>query len=123
MMTSDTVLFSVRHEDEPDCVRIRLTGELDLGSVDQLHAELELGRDRSATTVVVDVSELRFLDLAGMRAVMSVFDRESWRSASLVGASGSVRRLIGLAPTLRSSPGLVRRIERDAGAVEQGPGS
>jgi anti-anti-sigma factor len=121
MTTSETVLFTVRREDEPDCLRIRLAGELDLGSIDQLHAELEVGRDRSATMVVVDVSELRFLDLAGMRAVMSVFDHERWHSASLVGASGSVRRLIGLTPKLRSSPGLVRRVERDAGAAEQEP--
>jgi anti-anti-sigma factor len=113
MKTSDAVLFSVQREDEPDCVRIRLAGELDYGSVDVLRAELDHDANGCSSAIVVDVSDLRFLDLAGMRAVMSVFDRESWRSASLVGATGSVRRLIGLAPTLRSSSGLERRVERD----------
>jgi anti-anti-sigma regulatory factor len=118
MTTRDAVLFSVHREDEPDCVRIRLAGELYYGSVDVLQAELDDGGDRRAAALVVDVSELCFLDLAGMRAVMSVFDRESWRSASLVGASGSVRRLIGLAATLRSSSGLDRRVEQDLGQGE-----
>jgi anti-anti-sigma regulatory factor len=104
MTTSQAMLFSVHRESEPDCVRMRLVGELDYASVRLFQAELDHTDALPVSSIILDVSELCFLDLAGMRAIMSVFDREPWRNASLVGATGSVRRLIELVAKLRPPP-------------------
>ena len=51
---------------------------------------------------VIDLSELRFLDLVGLRALMRAVESDVAGTARLVGATGIVRRLIELAHTLDS---------------------
>ena len=65
------------------------------------HAELARTRDRVPPSVI-DLSELRFLDLLGLRALLRAVEGDVAGTARLVGATGIVRRLIELAHTLDS---------------------
>ena len=64
---------------------------------------MELARTREkAPPSVIDLSELRFLDLVGLRALLRAVESDVAGTARLVGATGIVRRLIELAHTLDS---------------------
>ena len=63
-------LVVVRSEAESGRVGLRLIGELDLNTVELLEAELSRTREQSSPSVI-DLSELRFIDLAGLRALIA----------------------------------------------------
>ena len=88
----------VRSEAAPGRVGLRLIGELDVNTVPLLEAELARTREPSPPSVI-DLSELRFLDLTGLRALLRAVD-DVVGSTRLVGATGIVRRLIELAHAL-----------------------
>jgi anti-anti-sigma factor len=92
-------LVVVRSEAESGRVGLRLIGELDLNTVELLDAELARTREKSPPSVI-DLSELRFLDLVGLRALLRAVESDVAGTARLVGATGIVRRLIELAHTL-----------------------
>jgi anti-anti-sigma factor len=92
-------LVVVRSEADSGRVGLRLIGELDLNTVVLLEAELSRTREQSPPSVI-DLTELRFLDLAGLRALLRAVEGGVAGTARLVGASGIVRRLIELAHTL-----------------------
>jgi anti-anti-sigma factor len=94
-------LVVVRSEDESGRVGLRLIGELDLNTVGLLDDELEHTREHASPSVI-DLSELRFLDLAGLRRLQSTGTSEDESSTRLVGASGIVRRVIELAQMLEA---------------------
>jgi anti-anti-sigma factor len=72
---------------------LQLFGELDVGTV--AHFEDELTRE-SAAPSYIDVSQLRFLDLTGLRALLRAVESDFADTARLVGATGIVHRLIEL---------------------------
>ena len=92
-------LVVVRSEAESGRVGLRLIGELDLNTVGLLEAELSHTREQAPPSVI-DLSELRFLDLVGLRALLRGVESEIAGTARLVGATGIVRRLIDLAHAL-----------------------
>jgi anti-anti-sigma factor len=92
-------LVVVRSEDESGRVGLRLIGELDLNTVGLLAEELENTREHSPPSVI-DLSELRFLDLAGLDMLQRTATSQDGVSARLVGATGIVRRMIELAHVL-----------------------
>jgi anti-anti-sigma factor len=92
-------LVVVRSEAESGRVGLRLIGELDLNTVALLEAELAGSREQ-APPAVIDLSELRFLDLIGLRALMRAMQTEGPAATRLVGATGIVRRLIDLTRAL-----------------------
>ena len=92
-------LVVVRSEAEAGRVGLRLIGELDLNTVALLEAELTRSREH-APPAVIDLSELRFLDLVGLRALLRLGQAESAPDTRLVGATGIVRRLIELTRVL-----------------------
>jgi anti-anti-sigma factor len=94
-------LVVVRSEAETGRVGLRLIGELDLNTVELLDAELARTRERVPPSVI-DLSELRFLDLAGLRALLRAVQSDVAGTARLVGANGIVRRVIELAHSLDS---------------------
>jgi anti-anti-sigma factor len=102
-------LVVVRSEDESGRVGLRLIGELDLNTVGLLAEELEHTREHSPPSVI-DLSELRFLDLTGLRMLQRTVTSEDKPSTRLVGATGIVRRTIELAHMLDA---------RSAGALGQ----
>ena len=92
-------LVVVRSEDESGRVGLRLIGELDLNTVGLLAEALEHSREHSPPSVI-DLSELRFLDLTGLRMLQRTVTSEDKSSTRLVGATGIVRRTIELARML-----------------------
>jgi anti-anti-sigma factor len=92
-------LVVVRSEAESGRVGLRLIGELDLNTVELMDAELARA-NQGVPPSVIDLSELRFLDLVGLRALLRALQSDAASTTRLVGATGIVRRLLELAHTL-----------------------
>jgi anti-anti-sigma factor len=99
-------LVVVRSEAESGRVGLRLIGELDLNTVELLEAELAGSREQSPPAVI-DLSELRFLDLIGLRALLRAGHMDGIPATRLVGATGIVRRLIDLTRALDAESDVV----------------
>jgi anti-anti-sigma factor len=78
-------LLVVRSEAEPGRVGLRLIGELDVNTVAVLETELAGSREQSPPAVI-DLSELRFLDLIGLRALLRAGRDDGVPTTRLVGA-------------------------------------
>lgn len=81
---------------------VRLEGELDISDADRVHAALVAGGE---SPVVVDLSDLDFLDARGLSALVTAQDavRAAGSHLRLIGAKGAVRRVFeicGLAERL-----------------------
>jgi anti-sigma B factor antagonist len=86
-------------------ITVRLTGELDASTVDLAAAELSRLEGERADVLLVDLSELRFMDSTGARLLVEADSRARGRGRSLVVAAGSggprrVIDLLGLAERL-----------------------
>jgi anti-anti-sigma factor len=82
---------------EPPLLTVRLQGEIDLACADLLDAvtQVELA---DVTCVVIDLAQLEFSDLAGLRALLGFRSRQldEARDVRLVNAQPIVRRLFEL---------------------------
>ncbi len=89
--------FEWEVQDLVDLALVHLKGELDISQVHRLEA---VGL-RGPRPVVVDLSELTFIDLAGYRYLVSAKDQADGRGQQFVltGASGAVQRLFALMGT------------------------
>jgi anti-sigma B factor antagonist len=98
----ENALFSVEVADEGDGILLRLRGECDLSSLGQLTEPLEeaLGSGRP---LVIDLSELSFLDSSCLRAILSAHES--------AGSNGGMR--------LRRGPANVMRVFEIAGLTEK----
>ncbi len=65
-------------------VQLRIRGELDIATAPELAAELDRLLAGDARVVVLDLSELSFLDCAGMRPVRSAVATLRCRGGALV---------------------------------------
>lgn len=74
--------LGVSVDDAPAVVRIRLSGELDLGTVPRLRQEVD-GRARAGQTMVLDLSDLEFIDSMGLAALVRAQHRARARGARL----------------------------------------
>jgi anti-sigma B factor antagonist len=74
--------LSVRVDDSPARVEIRLAGELDLATVPQLRQALD-AHARSGQTMVIDLSALDFVDSMGLAALVRARHRAIARGAKL----------------------------------------
>ena len=88
---------------EPDCARVTLRGELDLGSVPEFEIEtapLHEGPG-APSKVLLDLGELTFCDSAGLRALLVVTRALERRDAGvrLVNVPPSIRRVIEITGT------------------------
>ena len=96
-------LVVMRSEAAADRVALRLIGELDLHTVGVLEDELMRTRNQAPPSVI-DLSDLRFLDLIGLRALLRAVGGDVAGVVRLVGATGIVKRLIDLAHTIDATP-------------------
>jgi hypothetical protein len=62
--------------------------------------DAQLGDTREQPPSIIDISELRFLDLTGLRALRRAGHGDGSPDVRLVGATGIVRRVIELASVL-----------------------
>jgi anti-anti-sigma factor len=59
-------LITVEIESRGECLVARLEGEIDLSNADDVEQQLTRGETGAADTLVLDLSELRYLDSAGV---------------------------------------------------------
>lgn len=88
--------LSLDEAQEGDVHRVRLEGELDAGSAPSLKDHLV---DIAGSTVEVDLSGLRFIDVRGLRGLQAakLEVEANGHELRIVGASGAVRRVFELA--------------------------
>ena len=65
-------------------VRLALKGELDMASAPRLSAELERFELEDKDVVCVDLGEVTFMDVSGMRVLLEAAQRARSRQASFV---------------------------------------
>lgn len=82
---------------EPPCLFLDLRGELDLSSVTEVPLDQYTSRP-DLPTVLIDVGELTFCDVAGLRVLLAFcrIHEAQGRSVSVVRASPAFRRLMCL---------------------------
>jgi anti-sigma B factor antagonist len=90
---------------DADRVRVRLRGELDLASAPTVSERLRGLRERGEP-VLLDLDELEFIDMSGLRALVAAAQeasRDGW-SLTLTRGSTQLRRLVGLVRLERQLP-------------------
>ncbi|HEU4515149.1 MAG TPA: STAS domain-containing protein [Nocardioidaceae bacterium] len=90
-------LLKVSLVPEPPCLFLDLRGELDLCSVKELPRDAYSSRP-DLTTVLVDLGELTFCDLSGLRALLTFrrVHEAQGRAVVVVRANPFTRRLMAL---------------------------
>lgn len=96
---ADELVLSSAHRDE--VLVPPLCGELDLGSVPALSRELHAAENRRPSRVVVDLSELEFIDSSGLHELLRARQRvsENNRRLSLRRGPPAVQRVFELTNT------------------------
>jgi anti-anti-sigma factor len=95
---SDLASFAVRRED--DIVVGVLSGEIDLSNATELEGAILDAVPNTALGLVLDLSELAYVDSSGVRLLLSLAGRLRWRGQGLALAApdGSrCRRVLSLA--------------------------
>jgi anti-sigma B factor antagonist len=94
-------VFRCSVEPDRDRVRLRLAGELDVQTVGEVQERLEQLRDAGFEHIVLDLSDLSFMDSTGLHLALR-WARKSERdgfSFGVTGASPPVLRLLHLTGT------------------------
>jgi anti-anti-sigma factor len=89
--------LTTSHDDE--AVRVSLTGELDMSSALVFDEELRrIEDDGKASTLVLDLRKLKFLDSTGLRLILSAHSRarRCGRRLRIVPGGDAVRRIFRL---------------------------
>jgi anti-sigma B factor antagonist len=98
--------FHIDVERDPDRVRVRPVGELDLATVPTLEQELARWRESGVGCVVLDLRGLTFMDSTGLSLTLR-WALEASRDGfdfSLVRGEGAIRRLFELTGMDRRLP-------------------
>jgi anti-anti-sigma factor len=92
-----TPVYGVLSTLEPPDLRLWLSGELDF-SIDDGLAAFDDNQLADVRTITVDLSELSFIDAAGVRALRAWHDSQTGghRNVTMVSARRSVRRIFEL---------------------------
>ena len=95
----DTGVLHIEIRDEAAATRCLLSGEVDISNVDEVRAAMGLLHVAGHRRVLVDLSDLWFLGVVGMRTLMETHAafRAEEREFAVVGASPSIRRMLVLA--------------------------
>ena len=74
--------FEIESVHDVDTGRLKLSGELDLASVSRVEQAVEAALAQGARTLVLDLSELSFVDSSGLRLFVVLNERavaEGWK--------------------------------------------
>lgn len=93
MDESDQLLSCTCASSRDDEVLIRLHGEIDMASAPLLHDLLVAARELSSAAVVLDMSEVSFLDSSGINEILRADRHTTVRVRS---ASNPVRRCLAI---------------------------
>jgi len=90
--------FDLQTEQTDGCVRLALSGELDLASAPELVRALERVEVQRPDLILLDLRELRFMDSTGLRTVVGADARarEDGRRLAVVRGPDAVDRIFTL---------------------------
>lgn len=86
--------FSIHVEQNRDAATVRPAGEVDLHNSPQLRAKLHAMLDRRQTRIVIDLSQVSYMDSSGVGTIVEAKRRADREGAALV--------LAGMQPRVRS---------------------
>lgn len=98
-MSDEQPLLEITEIRDAVGVRVRLRGELDLAGAPALREALRTLRERREL-VLLDLDELSFIDMSGLRVVMAAAaeaSRDGW-AFTVTPGSAQVRRLLAVVP-------------------------
>ncbi len=98
LLALTTVELTTAGEKQNPSYRVVASGEIDLNTAPRLGAALEALIDQGATLVVLDATEVRFLDSSGLSVIIRVGNRLTAVGGRLLieGMSGAVQRVLEL---------------------------
>ena len=98
MRTEHKNSLTLEVEADGGLIAIRARGEVDLASVTLLDSELKRAEASDADRIVLDLSELEFIDSTGLRALVAAQNRSRSINDRLTirGANGHVLKMIEL---------------------------
>ncbi|HEX8068146.1 MAG TPA: STAS domain-containing protein [Thermoleophilaceae bacterium] len=91
--------LSLETREEGEQVRVAVGGELDLSSALTFDEEMRRAEELGPSTLILDLSRLKFLDSTGLRLILSAHSRAAKRGHRLAVVQGTeaVRRIFRLA--------------------------
>jgi anti-sigma B factor antagonist len=104
-LSDEHPLLEIIEVREAGKVRVRLRGELDLAGAPTVSERLQVLRKRGEP-VLLDLDELAFIDMSGLRVLLAAAEEASHDGWSFAVTRGSVqvRRVIGLVRLERQLP-------------------
>lgn len=95
-MTHDELSIDLKTEDAGDTLVFRLRGSLDLATAPTVRAALNDATDNDSHHIIVDLTQLEFLDSTGLGVLIGAHRRtaEHGGSLRLVVHEGSISRLL-----------------------------
>ena len=94
----DTTHLDIHVEDEPDGIRVVVSGEVDMSTADDLRLALDAADRQSGGDVLLDFAGLRFIDSCGLRELLLAARRarRSGRRLKAMNTPPHIRRLFEL---------------------------
>jgi anti-sigma B factor antagonist len=123
MLTNAAYPLQVSLTDDGHVVRLVLSGELDIASAAALERELEVAESRRPPVLVLDLGELRFMGVSGLRTILDAARRARRDSRQFVIANPvpHIKRLFELTAIDQSLELLRSPLFAVAGAASQPP--
>jgi anti-sigma B factor antagonist len=99
-------MLELRSAAEPTCHVVEVTGELDLASVGLLEEEMGRALDTDAPAIVLDISQLRFIDSTGIQLLLRLQarSRRNGRRLRMLRGTAQVQRVLELTGADRLLP-------------------
>ena len=102
--TSKLGSLALRSEREGDAHIIELIGELDLDGAPRLEEELRAAEAGDATSIVVDLGQLEFIDSTGLRLLVMAAERAPTGRFSLLRGPKQVHRVFEITDMVNRLP-------------------
>lgn len=91
-------MMSQSSHDDAGVVTLTVRGEIDLANVDEFHEDVAAAVASDATTIVVDLSEVTFIDSGGISVLLKGrrLADEQGKEYRVTGATGMVSQILDL---------------------------
>jgi anti-sigma B factor antagonist len=102
-MSQDELSIDIKREDGPDLLLFKLRGSLDLATSPTVRAALMDATKKGKRDLIVDLTQLEFLDSTGLGALIGAHRRMSEHGGSLrlIIAEGAISRLLNITGLVR----------------------
>jgi anti-anti-sigma factor len=87
--------FRIDSRDQDGVTHVALAGEFDLAAIEEFESAIEQLEADQPAAMVIDLSELRFMDSSGLRALVMADQRarEAGRRLAIVPGRSTIRRV------------------------------